>query len=228
MITKLYRRISLFFLVIAFFGAQASLIPVSGENSQGTTDKVSSSLLVTVDDFARPLINGNSKQLVGAYAETSFAYPVVQQPTNNPAFVSLDKGKVTQFSQASRFGSIGLIAHNNLAGADFSLLAVGDIVTLIYGDGSKSTYKVTQIRRFQALTPTSPYSRFLDLDDPTSTLDVTTVFKMIYASEGRLVLQTCIAQGNVDSWGRLFVIAEPVKLTPPVVLNFRQALALPL
>jgi hypothetical protein len=39
---------------------------------------------------------------------------------------------------------------------------------------------------------------------------VNTVFTKIYAVKDRLVLQTCIAKDGIDSWGRLFVIAEPV------------------
>jgi hypothetical protein len=35
---------------------------------------------------------------------------------------------------------------------------------------------------------------------------------MIYGRRGDLVLQTCIEAQGIDTWGRLFVIAEPVAL----------------
>lgn len=211
MLSKYYSRIILLFLV-AILGFTFPTIPVSGDNAEQLLTENVSSLSLSLDDFSRDLVNGNSNQIVGVYAAESFAYPIIQQPASNPGFVSTEEGKVTQFSQAARYGSIGLIAHNTLAGADFSLTEVGDIITLVYGDGTKQQYSVTMIKHFQALSPTSPYSKFVDLDDATPNVqDVVTVFNTIYSAKDRLVLQTCIAQDGVDSWGRLFVIAEPLE-----------------
>lgn len=207
--TKYYSRI-IILLVVLLFSLNAPLVPVTADNgSQATAEKVAD-LSLSLEDFSLQVKNGNSSQSVGVYANDNFAYPIVQQPSGNAGYVSSTAGVVTQFSMASSYGSIGLIAHNHLAGAKFSLLQVGDIITLVYGDGSAHSYKVTQIRQYQALSPTSPYSNFVDLYDSSTTLSATTLFMNIYASSGRLVLQTCIARDGQSSWGRLFVIAEPL------------------
>ena len=64
------------------------------------------------------------------------------------------------------------------------------------------------MRSFQATQPTSPYSSFIDLSS-NKTLSATELFTQTYGTKGALILQTCIASGTVDSWGRLFVIAIP-------------------
>jgi hypothetical protein len=212
MLKNIYAKIS-FIFVLALVLSSLPLIPVSGFTSLGYANEVDINPDLTLDEFSAEVSNGVGSQIVGVFAEENFAYPIIQQPVNNPAFVSTEEGKVTQFATASRYGSIGLIAHNTLAGADFSLLQVGDVITLVYGDGSARTYSVTQIKQFQALSPTNPYSAFKDLEDPSTTLSVATVFTSVYAVTDRLVLQTCIAKDGIDSWGRLFVIAEPVELS---------------
>jgi hypothetical protein len=195
-------------LVVLLFSLNMPLVPVTADNnSQAMVEKVAD-LSLSLEDFSLQVKNGNSSQTVGVYANDHFAYPIVQQPSGNAGYVSSTSGVVTQFSMASSYGSIGLIAHNHLAGAKFSLLQVGDIITLVYGDGSARTFKVTQIKQYQALSPTSPYSNFVDLYDSSTTLSATTLFMNIYASSGRLVLQTCIARDGQSSWGRLFVVAE--------------------
>lgn len=215
MLNKLVSSVSLFF-AFALFGMSSPAIPVTGQPAGQMANVNAVNPINTLDEFTQSLVNGNSAQIVGVYVDGTFAYPIVQQPASNPGFVSTEDGKITQFASASRYGSIGLIAHNNLAGAGFSLLQVGDVITLVYGDGSARTYSVNQIRQFQALSPTNPYSTFIDLDNPNSILDVSTVFYDIYAANGRLVLQTCIAKDGIDSWGRLFVVAEPVETVTTV------------
>jgi hypothetical protein len=72
---------------------------------------------------------------------------------------------------------------------------------------------VKQILHYQALSPSSPYSDFLDLDDPNGTrISVETLFYKVYTQNGTLVLQTCIEANGNSSWGRLFVIAVPENL----------------
>ncbi len=150
--------------------------------------------------------------LTGDVAKVSvksvFEYEVVQQPKNNPAFVSEEKGKLTQFRMASQYGSLGLLAHNYLAGAPFEKVKVGDIVNVTYADGSVRQFKVESILRYQALTPNSPYSKFVDLKT-NKTLTATDVFLATYGVKDRLVLQTCIEKDKEPSWGRLFIIAVP-------------------
>ncbi len=137
------------------------------------------------------------------------AAAVVDQPVGQPGYITLRPDAVTRFALASRYGSLGLLAHNTLAGARFFKLRIGQPLVVVYGDGRVERYRVTALRRFRALQPNSPYSTFEDLDAPVRLWTARELFYEIYAHEGRLVLQTCIAAEGRETWGRLFVIAVP-------------------
>jgi len=158
--------------------------------------------------FANQLKNGRSDQLRGVYVPEILAATVVQQPKENNGFVSSRQNIVTQFGLASKFGSTGLLAHNNLAGASFSQLEPGQKIYLVYGDGQVSAFTVTEILRYQALSPKSPSSKFIDLKT-NDVLKASEVFSNVYDRPEHVIFQTCIANGEEASWGRLFVIAEP-------------------
>jgi len=168
--------------------------------------------LPSLHSFVSSVENGRSTVVRGVYVRDAFALPVVQQPKDNPAYVSSASDYVTEFSMARRYGTIGMLAHNHLAGEHFSLIEKGDKVSLVYGNGKIGTFVVTKIIRYQALSPNSPYTPFLDLETG-ETKTVEQVFFEMYSGKGHLTLQTCIAQDDEPSWGRLFIIAEPM---PPV------------
>lgn len=156
-------------------------------------------------------ITGDGRSaLKGIYIANKFQLPVTYQPSGNPGFVSSTPDVVTFFSTASNYGSIGLIAHNNLAGIEFFEIDLNDEISLVYGDGAVRRYVVSDVREYQALSPTSPYSSFVNLADPGHTISYRDLFFDTYGIGDRLVLQTCIANGNYDSWGRLFIIATPI------------------
>jgi hypothetical protein len=111
---------------------------------------------------------------------------------------------------ANDFGTIGILAHNYLAGDQFFQLEDGMEVYIIYGDGSYAAYLITEIRRFQALQPNSPYSNFLDLDDNNTQLSATQLFDQIYDQPGNVIFQTCISANGINTWGRIFISAEPI------------------
>lgn len=179
-------------------------VPVTGSAISGSS---STTVLPTLQQFIS-IISGGGKP-AGIYTPF-FAFPIVQQPDGNPGFVSSDPDIVTQFSMANQFGTTGILAHNTLAGAKFSQLEVGQFLTLVYGDGRLEYYKVTTIETYQALSPTSPTSNFINLQKPDLFLSSTQLFNHVYAAGKNLVLQTCIAANGIDSWGRLFVIATPI------------------
>ncbi|MFZ6019495.1 MAG: hypothetical protein ACOYXO_07770, partial [Chloroflexota bacterium] len=73
-------------------------------------------------------------------------------------------------------------------------------------------YQIEEIRRYQALTPNSPYSKFVNLADPDKkVITATDLFYEIYTQKGTLVLQTCIEKEGELSWGRIFIIARPIE-----------------
>jgi hypothetical protein len=163
----------------------------------------------TLADFSQTIQNGNAKALRGVYVDNVLALPIVQQPSDSPAFVSGNDGEVTQFSMPARYGNVGLLAHNHLSGKLFSGLAIGQQVRLIYGNGRMETFVITEVLRFQALQPNSPYSSFRNLDQDEETLSANQMFTRAYLGDRHVTFQTCInAYGN-SSWGRLFIIAEP-------------------
>jgi hypothetical protein len=163
--------------------AEARAAKAAAERAAAFSSKVSS------------MTNGNAGQLTGMYVQNSFAMNV---------------GEFWQFGMAAQHGSLGLLAHNYAGGGNFFSLSVGSVINLVYGDGSIRKYQVTKVRRFEALQPNSPTSQFIDLDRGGGKQSVTKVFNQIYNSSNPLVLQTCIANHGVSTWGRLFVIAVPI------------------
>jgi hypothetical protein len=106
--------------------------------------------------------------------------------------------------------TVGLLAHNTLAGKFFSRLAIGEQVRLLYGDGRVEAFVITEILRFQALEPLNPTSDLRSLATG-EVLSAAEVFDRVYTGAHHLTLQTCIARLGITSWGRLFVIAMPAE-----------------
>ena len=160
-----------------------------------------------LDTFIENLKNGNAGQVVGVYVEDVLSLRVVQQPSSDAAYVSTLPNTATYFSMVRNItGNTGLLAHNYLAGAYFFNLSPGQLVTLIYGDGSTDEYVVSNVDEFQALNPSSPTSNFVSLSSG-ETLSSTDLFYRVFGGGTRTTFQTCIALGNENAWGRIFVIA---------------------
>ena len=162
-----------------------------------------------LESFISSVQNGNGSQIVGIYSQGNMAFEVGGQPSGNAGYVTSNSSEVTRFGLASQYGSKGFLAHNYLAGASFFNLSSGDIITLVYGDGSTQNYQIQTVRRFQALQPNSTQSSFVDLDNG-GNLSASDLFYQIYNSDNPVVLQTCIENDGISTWGRLFVIAVPV------------------
>lgn len=218
MVSDFNRMIKIFILAVVLlasvfpFSRAEANIPVTSEtipaaSSIGATTTKSS--VIALSDFAAAIKDGKSV-LRGVYVPDVMAYRVIQQPKNQNGYVSTIKGVVTQFGMASDYGTIGLLAHNFAAGSEFSKVLIGNTITVIYGDGTIKEFKVTKISRYQALQPNNSRSNFLDLETHEK-LSAGTLFKSVYGGKAHLTLQTCIAQGKESSWGRLFIIAEPVQ-----------------
>ena len=158
--------------------------------------------------FVENIQDGKADVLEGVYVPDVFAFPVVQQPVGNPGYVSQAADTVTQFGMAAEVGNVGLLAHNNLAGQEFTNLSLGDEVRLVYGDGKVEYFIVTQELQYQALQPYSPYSEFRDLET-NQTITAEKLFRKVYRGDRHVTFQVCIAANGIDAWGRLFIIAQP-------------------
>jgi len=162
----------------------------------------------TLSDFSESIQIGQKNTLRSVYVDNVLALPVVQQPAGQAGYVSNNDGEVTQFGLAAKYGNIGLLAHNHLAGKFFSQLAVGQEVRLVYDDGHVEYFVIKEVLKFQALQPESPYSSFKNLARD-ETLTAQKMFKRVYGGDRHVTFQTCIAMDGQLSWGRLFVIAVP-------------------
>ncbi len=161
------------------------------------------------DAFYADLPFTNTDEIIAVYSDDGIALDVFQQPANTPGYIEPRLGTATEFEYASRFNNIGILAHNYLSGYDFFQLEHGSVVTVVYGNGKTAKYEVTTIKQYQALSPDSLYSDFIDLYSGKQ-LTSSQLFAEVYTGDHHLTLQTCIAQGNEDSWGRHFVIATPL------------------
>jgi len=178
-------------------------------NPELEKDKVENAL-PSLRDFSDKVKNGRSDLPMGVYVPGEIALPIVQQPTSDAGFVSTKEETITQFRMASQYRSTGLLAHDYLAGRHFFNLQVGQDVALVYGDGSMRFYRIYDIQKYQALSPTSPYSNFVDLSN-NNKISAETLFYRTYGLGNVLVFQTCISTNQVSSWGRLFVLAQPME-----------------
>ena len=115
-----------------------------------------------------------------------FCSLIINSPT-----VPISEGYVSQFTYDV------FVAHNHLDGKYFSEIEIGDM--LRYYSDEWNDYKVTDIRKMQAITP----ALFLEGD---TYYTVPQIYQKIYSRD--LVLQTCIYKDGDPAWGRLFVIAE--------------------
>ncbi len=165
--------------------------------------------LPAFSDFSQSVQNVQAGVLRGVYVDDVIALPIVQQPAGSPAFVSSNDGEITQFGMAAQYGNVGLLAHNNLSGRFFSNLAAGQLVRLVYGDGKIETFVISEVIRYQALQPNSPYSSFRNLSNTDETLTAEQMFKRVYLGDHHVTFQTCIEAYGNSSWGRLFVVAVP-------------------
>ncbi len=204
--------ISLVLLSFVPFSVVSANIPVTADSIPATSSNpaaLKKSSIMALTDFVSVVKDGNTS-VRGVYVSDVMAFRVVQQPKGQSGYVSAIQGVVTQFGMASNYGTVGLLAHNFAAGAEFSKITLGTKVNVIIGDGTIKEFVVTKIASFQALQPNSTSSNFLDLET-NEKFSASSLFKKMYGGKGHLTLQTCIAQGNESSWGRLFIIAEPVE-----------------
>lgn len=171
--------------------------------------KVAEESVPPLREFLDSLEYVGGDAVIGIYVPGTLAMPVLQQPAGIPYFVSTQSNVVTQFELASRFYTVGLLAHNYLGGAKFFHLEIGELVYLVIDDGSLQVYVVSEVLHYQALSPKSPTSDFRSLDYSSGILSVEDLFYKIYAQRDRVILQTCLSENGVLNWGRLFVVAVP-------------------
>ena len=179
------------------------------ETDQSIIDPTVSQSNTELQAFIETVTDGMADVVRGIYIEDQFEFPVIQQPSGQPGYVSSQTNVLTEFAMAKKYDVTGILAHNYLAGEDFFNLQAGDVVQVVYGDGMIQQYEITEILEYQALSPNSATSSFIDLETDEQ-LSATQLFNRVYTGSHHLTMQTCIQVGSEDSWGRLFLIAEPI------------------
>jgi hypothetical protein len=174
-----------------------------------------------LETFSASLINGRPEDVVGVYVRDIMALPVEQQPAGDPEYVSGEHNRLTQFVLPKDYGAVGILAHNYLSGSRFGQLRPDTEIMVVFGSGRIDRYLVSHIEQFQALDPYNPVSSFIDVTDPTQRVITSSeLFRRIYTKPGQLIFQTCIEKNGESSWGRVFIIANPVEtiqLTVPSI-----------
>ena len=200
-------QISLTFFSISVLALELSLILYPA--ASGSTGQVSARS-ASFRGVSQPVTTSHTQaQLSGVLIPDKGEFPVVQQPSGDINYVSKIDGEVTQFASAAQYGNVGLLAHNYLSGRSFSQIHIGQEVELEYSDGGVENFIVTQILRYKALDPKSPYSSFQNVDNQDEILTVDQMFDRAYQGDRHVTFQTCIAAEGNSSWGRLFIIASP-------------------
>ena len=212
---RLFRLIIVALLTIFTIGLTAFTVSAdilqTGSSAPGIYEKIVSSSNQGLTSFAQSVKNNQSSQITGVYVQDVMEFPVVQQPRSNASYVSSMPDTITQFQMASNFHSIGLLAHDYLAGSTFADLQSGKEIYLVYGDGSLKRFQIYDIQKYQALSPNDPYSSFVDLSDGSKLSAESLFYKTYGLGKDTLILQTCISTPSTPSWGRIFVLARPVE-----------------
>ncbi len=214
--------LALIITLTAYYPAYASPIPagpvVAPDNTGGVLSQQEReraalhSFIHAVKDPQRESIP------VAVFAPGVLANPIQQQPAGNPVFVSNQPEAITQFRLATEQGSLGLLAHNTLAGELFYKLDAGDKLYVVYGDGHYERYVIYNYNDYRAVTP----RLFEDLKTGKRYSDYD-VFYRVYSGEGnKLVLQTCLEKDGNYTWGRRFVFAIKVSEGQPGTDTVRQ------
>ena len=161
---------------------------------------------VSINDYSE---NISSDALYTLILDDSIILRIVPQPVGNINFVTSLPNYVTEYQTATYYDTIGLLAHNYLAGRYFFQILPGQEIKLIYSDNRTETFTVTQIKKYQALSPNSSSSDFIDLATG-EYLTANQLFRKMYTNQsGHIVLQTCINADQNPIWGRLFIVAKP-------------------
>ncbi|NIW47239.1 MAG: hypothetical protein GWN30_21570 [Gammaproteobacteria bacterium] len=227
----MFKQLARFFslLLVLTFAVISPNVEASAQTSVQTTLEVGENELSTIGraeakrateiafvkitsdmrNFIREVYTGDASTITGIYVHEEFSLNVSQQPSGSPGYISPNENTATEFKMARDYGSIGMLAHNYLAGDLFFQLEHGQVIYLVFGDGMVQPYTILNVLRYQALQPNSPYSNFLNLDNTEEYLSAADLFYKVYDQDDALILQTCIENQGIDTWGRLFIIAVP-------------------
>lgn len=161
-------------------------------------------------EFRNKVTNGEASRIMFFFVPDIGGFYVLQQPSSQDGIVSPVEGVLTQFRRPASQGVIGLMAHNYSAGKWFSRFSVGDEFFIIYGDGRVEAFQYKEAIRYRAINGKNVLSDFVDLSNGERE-SVDQVYERVYSGKPHLTLQTCIQEKDDLTWGRLFIVAVPIR-----------------
>jgi hypothetical protein len=144
------------------------------------------------------------------FVQNALALRIIQQPEGNPGYIDFAIDTVTQFQTAALYDTIGLLAHNHLAGGLFFDLELGQEVKIIYGNGEIVRYELDKIKQYQVIHPFDPFSDMIDLDTG-ELMSSYEVFREVYQGDEHVTFQTCIVNEGISTWGRIYIMGTLIE-----------------
>ena len=207
MINTYFRLAAIFLILLAVVANQTTaVIPVTGSIKPPLSHNEINAEIITNN------IEQENTDLAPrtVHIKEKFSFTIANQPKKDHTYVTMIPGVVTDFRYAKKHGSVGLLAHNFLAGEEFSNIEIGDRIT-IRGDeasGNTQEYIVHNVSSYQALDPLNEFSDFKNLENG-KIMSASQLARDMYGTADHLTLQTCIEKDGNWVWGRLFIIASP-------------------
>lgn len=155
--------------------------------------------LPTLEEFVESLPVKAAHLPAGVYASKLFAFPVVQNGNAAP----YESNVVGDYAYANQ--SYWLLAHNYLAGVEFSKLSLEKHVHLVLCDKSLRNYVITDHTTYKDVD--GRWDNFLDVETGAVVNDAI-IFERLNQN-GRLIFQTSLAEGGNLRAGLRFFIGLP-------------------
>jgi len=122
-------------------------------------------------------------------AGPTFDLAVVQQADEHD--IPASDGVVAQYLWATKYSTLGFMAHDYLAGAHFYNLSIGDMLIVTMADGEQENYRVSSIQIFGHNANRTEFYR------DGATYSTAEYFNMIYTGARHVILQTCYGSSSL-------------------------------
>lgn len=188
------------------------VVPTSIFDSEQTVTSTPIYEPPTLQDFAASVVNGVSHQLRGVHVSRKLAFPVEEQ-TN---IYEVKPGRVfTRFKVFDGYRHRWADDSWLLTEADYTetitrRLAVGDVVSAVYGDGATRSFQLQNILHFQVNDPFNAYSDLQQITPAGEPItawltprDTIPILRDEDQVDNELLIQTCGYSGKIDINQRL-------------------------
>lgn len=147
-------------------------------------------------------------------------YNIVQQPPGQEEYVDPNYDVITEFSELSEEEekqARWFLAHiQGKAGQEIAQLRQGMRIRFEMEGGEVQEYEIAGVVRYQATEPNSSTAPLIEVNENLETIGIPLSNRAVKRglfglANGGIILQTCIENGGNSSWGRIFVVAQPLE-----------------